>query len=91
MTNEAPRLTAAQRRAYDALREVQPVSPREFARALYPDSPGWNRVTRKFGGNTGAMGGTMPMIGARMLWKLRDLGLAYPEGSRWRAIERTAR
>lgn len=91
MGNETPVLTAAQRRAYDVLREKQPVSPREFAKLLYPDSPGWKRVTRKFGGHTGAMGGTMPMIGARMLWKLRDLGLAYQEGSRWRAIERTVR
>ncbi len=52
---------------------------------VHPDSPAWGRVTRKFGGHTGATGGAMPMLGARMLWKLNSLGLAYQDGRRWRA------
>lgn len=83
--SEPVKVTEAQKRAYDALVEHQPVSPREFARILYPDSPAWGRVTRKFGGHTGATGGAMPMLGARMLWKLNSLGLAYQDGRRWRA------
>ncbi len=38
------------------------VAPRALAKALWPDSPAWERRTR-FGavGNQGALGGTMPM------------------------------
>lgn len=84
------KLTAAQQRAYDKLCEIEPASPRELARALYPDSPGWSRRTRKFGGYTGAVGGTMPMIAARVLWSLHHIGFAYQTSDgRWRAIKRS--
>lgn len=82
-------LTPAQKRAVVALVElcpvegrfhvVRPTSPRAFARKMWPDSPAWNRVTHRggAGGPGGAQGGTMPMKGARMLWTLHRLGLAY--------------
>ncbi|WAC50451.1 hypothetical protein [Frigoribacterium sp. SL97] len=49
-----------------------------MARRLWPDSPAWNRRTRgrRTGTVAGAMGGTMPMLGAKPLWALEELGLA---------------
>ena len=49
-----------------------------MARRLWPDSPAWNRRTRgrRTGTAAGAVGGTMPMLGAKQLWALQLLGLA---------------
>lgn len=47
---EAKKLTAAQTRALEMLVANQPVSPRQFAKLMWPDSPAWNKITRKFGG-----------------------------------------
>ncbi|MDF2915887.1 MAG: hypothetical protein K0S70_104 [Microbacterium sp.] len=80
-------LTTAQEKGIETLRANQPLSPREFAMLMWPDSPAWHKRTRKFGGrDPGAVGGTMPMNGARLLWRLFDLKLAYrDETGRWRA------
>lgn len=69
-------LTAPQRKGLTLLQEHQPVSPRQFAQRMWHESPAWSHRTNKRGGHAGAIGGTMPMKGARMLWTLRDLGLA---------------
>lgn len=79
-------LTAPQAKGLALLREHGPLSPREFAQLMWPDSPGWETRTRKFGGAQGAVGGTMPMKGARLLWRLHALGLASQDHTdRWRA------
>lgn len=79
-----PDLTVAQQRAYDALKEHQPLSPRALAQILYPNSKAWNKDTRRHDGRPGAVGGTMPMLGAKMLWALYEHGLAYQDASgRW--------
>lgn len=87
MTTAAPKLTAPQQRGLDILRAADhPMSPREFALAMWPDSPAWEKRTRKFGGrDPGAIGGTMPMKGASLLWRLYDLGLASTLDGRWTA------
>lgn len=84
-------LTPAQARGFTILQEHQPLAPREFAKLMWPDSPAWGKRTRKFGGrDPGAVGGTMPMNGARLLWKLRDLGLATRSGNgRWWALSKS--
>lgn len=80
-------LTPAQQRGLDILKENEPLAPREFAMLMWPDSPAWQKRTRgQRGANrAGAMAGTMPMNGARLLWKLFDLGLASQVGRKWRA------
>ena len=86
--SEQPKLTAPQQRGIDILRAAaRPMSPREFAMAMWPTSVGWTKRTRKFGGrDPGAMGGTMPMKGATLLWRLHDLRLARrTDNGRWEA------
>lgn len=84
------KLTAPQRRGLEILAaEERPIAPRDFAMAMWPDSIGWTKRTRKFGGNDpGAMGGTMPMKGATLLWRLADLGCASQLEYRWVITER---
>lgn len=54
------------------------VTPREVAERMWPDSPGWAQRSRRHATAAGgALGATMPMKGATMLWKLRDRGLAH--------------
>lgn len=85
-----PDLTAPQRRALEALvaqtPDDRPTYPREVAMALWPDSPGWSKISRR--GSTpagGALGATMPMKAAALLWRLQRLGLATVEGdNQWR-------
>lgn len=82
------KLTAAQDRAIRLLVDAEEAearahpggtprtSPRALARMMWPDSPAWDRRTRKRGSNdSGAMGGTMPMLAAKVLWSLRSHGL----------------
>lgn len=52
------------------------VSAGQFARAHWPDSPAWDRTTNRRDGKSGAYGGTMPMLGARMLYRLVAEGRA---------------
>lgn len=47
-------------------------TPRQVAERLWPDSEAWHRRTRgrRTGTANGAVGGTMPMKGAQLLWRL---------------------
>lgn len=57
-------------------------SPRELARARWPDSPGWQRVSnRRSTPAGGALGATMPMKAATVLWRLHTHGLADRVGA----------
>lgn len=85
-------LTQPQRRALAALATLcegdedapeRTASARQVARILWPDSPAWNKVTFMRGGRSGAMGGTMPMKAATLLWRLHSHGLAYEHDRRW--------
>lgn len=71
-------LTKPQRRGLEILKEHGPLTPREFAMHMWPDSPSWQKRNRGQRGtnHSGAMAGTMPMLGAKLLWKLRDLSCA---------------
>lgn len=71
---------------------AEPLAPRQIAERLWPDSPGWQNRTRRYGTNrNGALGGTMPMLAAKILWRLRDDGLVRePESDAylWRITDR---
>jgi hypothetical protein len=57
---------------------------RAVAFELWPNSIAWNRRARRHDGRSGALGATMPMKAATMLWKLQARGLATLEGTaRW--------
>lgn len=78
-------LTAPQRRALELLAGLTDtkaaVSPKDLAMALWPDSEAWTKRNRgrRTGTISGAVGGTMPMKGARLLWALHARGLAMKE------------
>lgn len=89
-------LTKPQRLMLEALRDAcdqkrpdgQPVgygTPRQLAYIRWPDSPGWRKRSNR--GSTpagGALGATMPMKAATVLWKLQRHGLAWTDyDSRW--------
>lgn len=57
------------------------VPPRQLAMRRWPNSPAWKRLTRVRGSKPGALGGTMPMKAATVLWKLEAHGLATREGT----------
>jgi hypothetical protein len=84
-------LTARQRDVLTHL-AVEALAPRQIAERLWPDSPGWQNRTRRYGTNrNGALGGTMPMLAAKILWRLRDDGLVRePESDAylWRITDR---
>lgn len=85
MNDEEKPLTAPQERALAVLREHQPLSPKEFALLMWPDSSAWSQRTRGRDRRSGALGGTMAMKGARMLWTLHDLHLALQDhNGQWR-------
>ncbi|MBF4459485.1 hypothetical protein [Pseudoclavibacter sp. VKM Ac-2867] len=83
------RLTWPQYNALRALRDAcdQPLgdtqtpagkaTPAQLARILWPDSAGWKRTSRRSSTPAGgALGATMPMKAATVLWRLRTLHLA---------------
>jgi hypothetical protein len=48
-----------------------------LAEALWPDSPGWDRRSRRMATPAGgALGATMPMKAASLLWRLHRKGYA---------------
>lgn len=71
--------------------------PAELAEALWPDSPGWGRRARRMATTAGgALGATMPMKAAQLLWRLRGKGYAElgrepltgaTSSNRWRITE----
>lgn len=83
------KLTAPQRRGLEILAAQDgPIAPRDFAMQMWPDSKGWERRTRGRDNHPGAMGGTMPMKGATLLWRLADLACASRIEYRWVITER---
>ena len=78
-------LTEPQQRAYNILAAAdRPLSPKEVAKRLWPNSPGWERVTVKRNGRSGSLGGTMPMKAAQLLWRLDKAGVAeQTNDGRW--------
>lgn len=85
------RLTEPQALMLAALRDAteggRTASPRELARLRWPDSIGWTKRTRKFGTNDpGAVGGTMPMKAATVLWRLAERGLAERVGASYDSL-----
>jgi len=90
-------LTAPQHRCLQALADLTverpTVRPRAVAKALWPDSPAWERRTRgrRTGTINGAVGGTMPMKAATLLWRLEERGLACEDDRAWRVTDRGRR
>lgn len=79
-------LTTARRRALEALADVESgvgLPSREWAKRMWPDSPAWDRRTRKQGGgDPGALGGAMPMKAAAFGYRLHRDGLVWrPEST----------
>jgi len=73
-------LTDAQVRALRILWTFGPMTPRKFAKAMWPESDGWSR-THKCGPNGSARGAMMPKVGGGYLGKLRQADLVH---SFWR-------
>lgn len=69
------KLTEPQMRALRILHEHGPLRPREFARLMWPDSPGWDRL-HNCGPYGAAYGTMMPMCGGSYLAKLKCRGWA---------------
>lgn len=71
--------TAFQVRVLSILRDrARRVRPREMAQALWPDSPGWQRVAN-CGPNGATRGIWMAGNAARALWRLHARGWAREE------------
>lgn len=68
-------LTPSRRRALEILRDHGPIRPREFARVMWPDSPGWN-FPAKSGPRGTHRGGGMYLAAGGLLGKLRREGLS---------------
>ncbi len=80
------RLTDTDRKVLAYLRAHPGASARDVAHHLWPDSPAWQRRTRKFGGkDPSALGGTMPMRVGRILWHMDARDLVYEHNYRWYA------
>lgn len=62
-------LTEAQVKALRILVAVDEIRPREFARKMWPDSPGWKH-SHKCGPSGASRGAMMPMVGGGYLGKL---------------------
>ena len=63
-------ITETTRRALEIIRSHRITAPRQFARFMWPDNPGWSRTTR-----AGVRGGGMALAGGGYLGKLRKRGL----------------
>jgi len=61
----------------EILRKHGPCSAGWVAKKLWPDSPGWRRMS---GGWNGRRGKMMPMRAGRILWAMRELGLCRQIG-----------
>ncbi len=83
--DRAIRLIVADMRASSRPDARYSIAPRQLARMLWPDSPAWEKRTR-FGAtsNQGALGGTMPMNAAKLLWKLNEHRLVFLDDYVWR-------
>lgn len=90
--NRAVHLIVADMRASGRDEVTYSIAPRRLAELLWPDSPAWQRRTR-FGAvsNQGALGGTMPMNAAKLLWRLHDHGMVRRDDYRWYLISKAVR
>jgi len=73
------KLTEAQKKACQILRDHGPIRPREFAQKMWPDSPAWRHSCR-CGPNGAHRGGGMYLAGGGYLGRLVHLGLAKYTG-----------
>jgi hypothetical protein len=68
-------LTKPQRKALEfMMARPEGVTPKQLAHHLWPDSPGWSRVSNV--GHGAAHGIAMPQIAGSLLWRLRRKGYA---------------
>lgn len=75
-------LTESQAKALNILKDHGPLSPRQFARLMWPDSPGWCRVS-KCGPYGSTRGGGMNLAGGGYLGKLHRKGWVEPSRAEW--------
>ena len=80
--SEHPPLTDFERRALKAItlhvaKYHDSISASEFARAMWPDSPGWNRIS-KSGQSGSTQGKNMPFMAGSHLWRMYRKGLLTP-------------
>lgn len=68
------KLTPSQVRALEIVEKAGVVRPREFAKAMWPESEGWRRHSR-CGPNGVHQGGGMYLAGGGYLGKLSQLGV----------------
>ncbi|MBC9927298.1 hypothetical protein [Leucobacter sp. cx-169] len=75
------RLTDPQLRALRAIASAgdRGAPGRYIAEQVWPESPAWSRTTRSRPGFSGSKGGTMPMNGARLGYRVKDLGMVSAE------------
>lgn len=58
-------------------------TPRQLAQIRWPDSPAWDKRTNMRGGKNGAVGGTMPMKAASVLWRLFPQYALVRDANQW--------
>lgn len=67
-------------------------TPKAVAKRLWPDSPGWGKVSSRRSNRvkTGAYGATMPMKAATLLWRLSARGCAECafDSNKWTVTDR---
>lgn len=68
-------LTPARVRALSALAKHDELHSREWAKAMWPDSPAWGRSTNRHDGKGGGKGAAMPMKAAAFGYRLASDGL----------------
>lgn len=73
-------ITAKRAQALQIVRDQGSLAPREFARQMWPDSPGWRRVS-KCGPYGSTRGGGMCLAGGSYLGKLRRASLVEKDAS----------
>lgn len=66
-------MTPTERRALVILRDHGSLMAREFAMLMWPDAPGWKRVSR-CGPNGSSTGGGMNLAGGAYIGRLRRKG-----------------
>ena len=85
--DRAIRAVVADMRASNRPAASYSIAPRKLAELLWPDSPAWEKRTRfRATSNQGALGGTMPMNAAKLLWKLREHRLVVQDDYVWRLL-----
>jgi hypothetical protein len=60
-------MTLTETKVVALLMAAGPLTARQVAYALWPDSPGWAKRTKMHRGRNGAVGGAMPMRAGRIL------------------------